>query len=94
MLQRKHLSFTKNNRKGLFHMSKILSFEEIEKYKQQIKELFAEKASTKVYDTWADTFEIESIDKKRVFVVYYGERRVKKFKRKCKKLLKKSKSSS
>ncbi len=89
MLQRQLVNYIKNNRKGLFHMGKILSFEEIEKYKQQIKELFAEKASTKVYDTWADTFEIESIDKKRVFVVYYGERRVKKFKRKCKKLLKK-----
>ena len=69
-------------------MGKILNIEEIEKYKKQIKELFAEKASTKVYDTWADTFEIESIDKKRVVVAYHGKRRVKKFKRKCKKTLK------
>lgn len=70
-------------------MDKGYKFEEIEQYKKQIKELFKEMIAPELYDDWVDTFEIENIRGKKVFVAYYGtSRRVKKFKKQCKKVLK------
>ena len=64
------------------------NMEEIEQYTQQIKELFKELVAPEIYDNWVDEFEIEKIRGKKVFFAYYGTRRVKKFKKQCKKDLK------
>ena len=69
-------------------MDKRNNIEEIEQYKEQIKELFKESVSPEVYDNWIDEFDIEKIRGKKVFVAYYGSGRVKKFKKQCKKTLK------
>ncbi|MBQ4516020.1 MAG: metallophosphoesterase [Clostridia bacterium] len=61
--------------------------EEIENYQKQLKELFCELADAELYDTWADTFEIVDVDKKRVTIAYYGIEKRKKFKKACKKTL-------
>ena len=37
-----------------------------------------------VYDRWADTFEIENIDEKHIFITYHGSESIKKFKKECK----------
>ena len=62
-------------------------FEEMEKYQEQIKELFKETAAPEVYDTWADTFDIEIVDEKHIFITYHGDLSVKKFKKHCQKTL-------
>ena len=67
-----------NNRKNI---------EKTEKYQEQIKELFKEMAATEVYDAWADTFEIESVDEKQVTVIYHGIEDFKVFKKECKETL-------
>ena len=59
----------------------------IEKYQQQIKELFKEWATDELYDTWADTFEIVDADEKQVTVAYFGTEKIKKFKKECKEML-------
>ncbi|MBR5157264.1 MAG: metallophosphoesterase [Clostridia bacterium] len=58
--------------------------EEIEKYQQQLKEIFHELADAELCETWADTFEIVDVDRKRVTIAYYGDEKVKKFKKECK----------
>lgn len=88
MLQSPHVSFIKNKSKGLFNMDNRNNMEEIEQYTQQIKELFKELVAPEIYDNWVDEFEIEKIRGKKVFFAYYGTRRVKKFKKQCKKALK------
>ena len=64
------------------------NMEEIEQYTQQIKKIFKELVAPEIYDNWVDEFEIEKIRGKKVFFAYYGTRRVKKFKKQCKKSLK------
>ena len=64
--------------------------EEIAKYKKQIKEQFQDLVAEELYDIWADSFEIEDIIGKKVIVAYFGIRRMKKFKKQCKKALKRS----
>ena len=56
---------------------------DIEKYNEQVKELFKEFASDEVYDTYADTFEIESVEGKDVLITYHGEEDIKAFKKEC-----------
>lgn len=64
-------------------MAKKLNVEEIEIYKSQIKELFKEFATDEAYCIWADTFEIDDIDKKKVFVSYTGALNIKMFRKQC-----------
>ena len=78
----------KNKREGLFNMDNRNNFEEIKEYKKQIKELFKETVAPELYDNWVHTFDIECIRGKKVFIAYFGTPRVKKFKRQCKKALK------
>lgn len=87
MLPRKHSSFTKNNRKGLFDMDNIRNIDRTERYQERIKELFQDLATAEVYDTWADSFDIQVVDEKQVLITYYGPESVKKFKKACKKTL-------
>jgi len=63
------------------------NIEEIQMYKQQIKEVFKSSVTDEFYDTWADSFEIDYIDDKKVFVTYYGTEDIKVFKKKCKETL-------
>lgn len=53
------------------------------KYLEQIRELFCEFSSERLYDTWADTFEFEIIDNDQVLVVYDGAANIKFFKKDC-----------
>lgn len=80
MLQNQPASFIENKRKGLFDMDKMKNIE-------KIKELFKELATDELYDMWADTFEIESVDEKQVVVIYHGAEDIKKFKKECKEVL-------
>ena len=52
-------------------------------YEEQIKQLFLEMAPEAISGAWADSFDIESVDKKCVKVVYYGNQKTKKFKKAC-----------
>ena len=49
----------------------------------RIKELFKEFAPEEVYDAWADTFEIVSVDEKQVVICYHGTEKLKRFKKEC-----------
>jgi len=60
------------------------SVDKTEKYKKEIKELFNELAADEIKDLWSDTFEVESIDEKRVIITYHGSEKIKKFKKECK----------
>ena len=64
------------------------NIEELEKYRDQIKDLFKETSAEELYDTWADTFEVESFDEKQVTVTYQGTEDFKKFKKECNQTLK------
>ena len=68
-------------------MDNVKNIEEIEKYHEQVKELFKEFAAEELYEKWADTFEIADIDKKRVTVTYHGIDDIKVFKKECKETL-------
>ncbi len=63
------------------------NIEKTKKYEEQIKELFKKLATENLYDTWADTFEIEYIDEKQVIVTYHGFQSIRKFKKECKETL-------
>lgn len=78
----------KNQSKGLFNMDNKNNIEELEKYRDQIKDLFKETSAEELYDTWADTFEVESIDENQVTVTYQGTEDFKKFKKECNQTLK------
>lgn len=64
-------------------MDKINNIEK-EKYQEKIKELFKEFTTDELYDTWADTFEIESDNEKRVICYYHGTEDIKIFRKECK----------
>ena len=87
MLQRPPAGYTKNKSKSLFDMDNKKNVEITEKYTEQIKELFEEFATEELYDTWADTFEIESVDEKCATITYQGSENIKVFKKECKKIL-------
>lgn len=55
----------------------------VSNYQEQIKHLFLEMAPDTISGAWADSFEIDSVDRKCVKVVYYGDEKVKKFKKAC-----------
>lgn len=61
--------------------------EKAEKYREQIKELFRELSPAGVYDTWADTFDVEIVDEKNIVVLYHGTEDIKRFRKECKKIL-------
>lgn len=68
-------------------MDNIKNIEKKEKYDEQIKELFKEFATEELYDTWVDTFELESVDEKQVIITYHSDEDIKAFKKECKKIL-------
>ena len=68
-------------------MDNIKNIDRTEKYSEKVKELFKELASDRMYETWADTFEIESADQKQVTVGYCGVQDIKTFKKECKDIL-------
>lgn len=65
-------------------MDNMKNFENTENYQQRIKELFREFSNYELYNTWADTFEIEVDSDNQVVVYYHGEESIKVFKKKCK----------
>lgn len=64
-----------------------LNFEKTEQYLEQIKELFAELSDTEFYNKWADTFDVEVVDRKRVVLTYHGYEDFKVFKKECQEVL-------
>jgi predicted MPP superfamily phosphohydrolase len=86
MLQKRRISFIKFKVKDLFDMNKWY-IEEIENSCEQIKEHFKILADDELCDAWADTFEVENIDKKCVTISYNGDYSIKRFKKECKDLL-------
>lgn len=81
------MRFMKNKSKGLFDMDNMKNNEKTKKYQEQIKELFKEFGSDELYDTWAETFDVEVLDNKQVRVIYHGTDDIKKFKKKCQAVL-------
>lgn len=65
-------------------MKNIMSIEELEIYREQLKDNFRKWVTTENYDRWADTFEIENIDEKSVVIAYNGAESIKAFKKECK----------
>ncbi|MBE7038312.1 MAG: hypothetical protein E7404_05350 [Ruminococcaceae bacterium] len=65
-------------------MDIIKNIEKTEKYQDRIKEFFKKLTTDEVYDTWADTFDIDASDEKQVIVIYHGSENIKKFKKECK----------
>ena len=64
-------------------MDNIKNIEMTENHQEKIKELFKEFAPEEVYDAWADTFDIESVDEKQVVICYHGTEKLKRFKKEC-----------
>lgn len=62
-------------------------YNEIEVLGGQLKTLLKESEPAYFYETWADTFEIESIDEKSVVIAYHGTEPIKKFKKECETIL-------
>ena len=87
MLQKKPVSYIKNKSKGLFNMNNIKNLDKTQTYNEKIKELFEELATAALYDAWADTFEIESADNKKVVIIYHGAEDIKAFKKECTEIL-------
>lgn len=81
------MSCIKNKGKGLFNMDTMKTVQKTEKYRERIKELFKELVTDELYDIWADTFEIGSVDEKKVIVTYHGTEDIKRFKKECKETL-------
>lgn len=52
-------------------------------YQEQIKRLFLEMAPDTISSAWADSFDIDSVDGKCVKVAYYGDKKIKRFKKEC-----------
>jgi len=87
MLQKPLAGYMKNKSEGLFTMKNKNNVETTEKHQQRIQELFKELATEELYDAWADSFDIEVMDEKRVYVFYHGTEKFKKFKKECKETL-------
>lgn len=64
-------------------MDTIKSKEKTEINQKLIKELFRERSTDELYNTWADTFEIRSDDDNQVLIYYFGEEDIKLFKDEC-----------
>jgi len=58
--------------------------ENIDVVQEKVQELFKELVSERLYEKWADTFEIESFDEKTVNIIYHGTESVGNFKKECK----------
>ena len=65
-------------------MENMMSIEELEICREQLKENHRKWVTAEVYDKWADTFEIESVDAKQVVIAYSGLESIKTFKKECK----------
>ena len=68
-------------------MDNIKNIEKTEKYAESIKELFKEMVSGELYNTWADTFDIECPFEKQIVITYDGAEDIKNFKKECEKSL-------
>lgn len=78
----------KNQSKGLVNMDNKNNIEELEMYREQVKDLFKETSTTELYDEWSDAFEIMSIDENRILLTYHGTEPIKKFKKECMEVIK------
>ena len=65
-------------------MNDMNNFETSENFKEEIHELFKEFATTQMYNKWADTFEVESVENNKVTITYNGSLNIKTFKKECK----------
>ena len=68
-------------------MDNVNNMKKTEEYQKGVKELFKEFASDELYNMWADTFEIASVDGKNVVITYEGAEKIEKFKKACYKTL-------
>jgi len=68
-------------------MNSLKNTIETPNYNEKIKEIFKELAINDIYDTWADTFEIDAKDEKHIIVSYHGTQKLKVFKKACKEIL-------
>ena len=64
-------------------MDERTNIDDMEQYQEKIKELFVELSSEELARTWADTFDVDGIDEKRITIIYHGTESVKLFKKKC-----------
>ena len=65
-------------------MDLMNNIEKTERYHEQVKDIFKNLVSYEVYEKWADTFELDDIDKKKVSIIYHGMQSINKFKKECK----------
>lgn len=65
-------------------MSKKQKIDRIEDQQEEIRDLFREFASEDINNEWANTFEIKITSDKKVIVCYFGEKKIKYFKKECK----------
>lgn len=56
----------------------------VENYHEKILEFFKEFSTDDLYQTWAETFDVESVDNKSVLVHYHGTEDIKRFAKTCK----------
>ncbi len=64
-------------------MEQNKTMEKNQQYQEKIKELFKETVSAEVYESWADTFELEFENEKQIVVIYDGAEDIKKFRQEC-----------
>lgn len=65
-------------------MNDMNNFETSGNFKEEIHELFKEFTTTQMYNKWADTFEVESVENNKVTITYNGSLNIKTFKKECK----------
>ena len=68
-------------------MDTVKNKENAEKTQKLIKELFKERSTDELYETWADTFEVVNDNEKQVVIYYSGTEDIKIFKDECRIIL-------
>ena len=68
-------------------MDTVKNKENAENNQKLIKELFKERSTDELYDTWADTFEVKIYDDNQVLIYYNGVEDIKLFKDECRIIL-------
>lgn len=64
-------------------MDNTIILEKTENSVENIKDFFKEYAPLEIYDKWAETFYVESIESKQVTIAYDGFPNIKEFKKEC-----------
>lgn len=68
-------------------MDTVKNKENAEKTQKLIKELFKERSTDELYETWADTFDVVNDNEKQVVIYYSGTEDIKIFKDECRIIL-------